>query len=375
MIKDILPELNGKDYIASLFDDYEIRFCKESEYAELIDFLKKYWKEDHIFVLSKEVLDFQHLDKKHHRYNFVIAKHKDSKEIHSILGFVPTNHYDEDIKKIMVWPCIWKSRDDIQRKGLGVSLYYYLKMTLQIEAISILSISGIALSIYKHWNFKTGKIEQYFLPNLSIKSNLSSGFETFSDIKKNEFEDLYILQEYSPEQFKGIPDNEEIFLKLSQYKSKKYYINRFLMHPVYKYKFYTIRDANKIVAIIITRVCGIYDSKCLRIVDFIGDIKAISNVVNQLLDVLEINKYEYIDFIEVGLNDEDLLKAGFKRRKSYPDIIVPNYFEPYLKKNVDLDYAYKTLDADSKMVFFKADADQDRPNILSNLDIHHFTTF
>lgn len=33
-----------------------------------------------------------------------------------------------------------------------------------------------------------------------------------------------------------------------------------------------------------------------------------------------------------------------------------------LKENVDLDYAYKTIDADSEMVFFKADADQDRPN-------------
>lgn len=365
MMKDILPELNGKDYIETLFDDYEIRFCEESEYSELIDFLKKYWKNDHIFVLSKEVLDFQHLDKKHHRYNFVIAKHKVSKEIHSILGFVPTSHYDEDIKKIMVWPCIWKSRDDIQRKGLGVSLYYYLKTALPIETISILSISETALSIYKHWNFKTGKIEQYFLPNLDQKAYLASGFEVFHDAEKEEYKDCFTLEKCSVEEFKKIPDNDEIFLKLSQYKTKKYYINRFFLHPVYKYKAYAIKSDNKFEAVMIVRVCGTDDSKCLRIVDFIGNSKAVAGVANQLLDVLKSNKYEYIDFVEVGLNDDDLLKAGFKRRKDYPDIIVPCYFEPFLKENVDLDYAYKTITANDKMYFFKADADQDRPNVLN----------
>lgn len=365
-MKDILPELNEKDYIKSIFNDYEIRFCKESEYTELVDFLNKYWRKNHIFVLSKEVLDFQHLDRKHHRYNFVIAKDKASKEIHSILGFVPTSHYDEDIKRTMVWPCIWKSRDDITRKGLGVSLYYYLKNTLPIETISILGISEIALSIYKHWNFETGKIVQYFLPNLEQDATLSSGFEVLNNIEKDHFEDCFKLKAYSCEQFQGISDKEEVFLKLSPYKSKKYYINRFFKHPIYKYQFYTIIDKDKIIAVMITRVCGTQYGKCLRIVDFIGNIQALSGVVNQLLEILKMNGYEYVDFVEVGLEDEALLQAGFKRRKDYPNIIVPHYFEPFLKDNVDLDYAYKTVGVGDEKVFFKADADQDRPNILYN---------
>ena len=73
-MKNILPELDGKTYIENLADDYEIRLCKEEEYEELVNFLRLYWKEDHIFVLSKEMLDFQHLDTYNHHYNFVIAK-------------------------------------------------------------------------------------------------------------------------------------------------------------------------------------------------------------------------------------------------------------------------------------------------------------
>ncbi len=365
-MKDILPELNGKDYMKSIFEDYEIRFCKEDEYTELVDFLKRYWRDDHIFVLSKTVLDFQHLDRDNHRYNFVIAKNRISKEIHSILGFVPTSHYDKNIKRVMVWPCIWQSRDDIKRKGLGVSLYYYLKDTLPIETIAILGISEIALSIYKHWNFKTGKIVQYFLPNLAQDAVLSSGFEELHNIDYSKFKDCFTLQECSCEQFEKISDNEKLFEKMSPYKSKYYYINRFYMHPVYRYKCYKIIDNGEITAVMFTRVCGTQYGKCLRIVDFIGDIKALSGVINQLLAVLKTNMYEYVDFVEAGLEDEQLLKAGFIRRKDYSDMIVPNYFEPFFKGNVDLDYAYKTVAADNEMVFFKADADQDRPNILNS---------
>ena len=76
------------------------------------------------------------------------------------------------------------------------------------------------------------------------------------------------------------------------------------------------------------------------------------------------NNYEYIDFVEVGLDKECLINAGFINRKEYENVIVPNYFEPFVQENIDLDYAYKTVVNDSRTIFFKADADQDRPNII-----------
>ncbi|MFB1638801.1 hypothetical protein ABZN43_08455 [Campylobacter jejuni] len=52
---------------------HEIRFCALEEYELLIDFIKEHWKKDHIFVKSKQALDFQHLDKKNKCYNFIVA--------------------------------------------------------------------------------------------------------------------------------------------------------------------------------------------------------------------------------------------------------------------------------------------------------------
>ena len=45
--------------------------------------------------------------------------------------------------------------------------------------------------------------------------------------------------------------------------------------------------------------------------------------------------------------------------------IVPNYFEPFLKQNINIDYAFKSK---SPYVIFKGDSDQDRPNLIKNIE-------
>lgn len=363
---DILSELEEKIYTNGIYEDYDIRFCREDEYDDLKKFIGMHWKENHIFTLSKAMFDFQHLDRVHHRYNYVIARLRADNDIHALLGFVPTSQFDPNINRKMVWPCIWKNRDDVKRKGLGVTMYHYLKNHIAIETISILGISEVALSIYKHWNFSTGKIEQYVMPNFNAKEHLASGliqvYTSFSDLRK----DTLTLEEMDAEEYMGISEDLELFREYSEYKSKAYYVGRFINHPMYHYQFLAMKDEDETKAIIIVRKCGDGQKSCLRIVDYIGNIKYLSTIRNQLQDYLQDKEYEYIDFVEVGLDDNELLMAGFINRKSYENIIVPNYFEPFLKKNVDLDYAFKTVVTDSKKVFFKADADQDRPNIIRN---------
>lgn len=361
---NILSELEGKEYTEGIYKDYDIRFCREDEYDDLKEFLRKYWKENHIFVLSKEVFDFQHLDKQNHRYNYVIARSNNDNDIHALLGFVLTSQFDYQIKRTMIWPCIWKNRDDINRKGLGVSMYHYLKNNIDIETISILGISEIALSIYKQWNFTTGKIKQYVMPNFQTEEHLASGLKDVYASFTTKSEDSLELIEITREEYEIIPEDAELFEEYADYKTKAYYINRFIKHPVYRYHFLAIKDGEQTKAIMITRVCGDGIRNCLRIVDYIGQIKYISAVKNQLQKYLIDEHYEYVDFVEVGLKDEELIAAGFINRKTYCGVVVPNYFEPFLKENIELDYAFKTISNDVKKVFFKADADQDRPNIL-----------
>ena len=362
-MKNVLPELSGKDYIEALHEDYDIRFCREDEFDDLVGFLRDHWRSDHIFVLSKTVLDYHHYDKKNKRYNFVIARERRTNEIHSILGFVPIGQYDEGNDKMFVWPCIWKSRDDVNRKGLGVSLYHHLATTLDIDVLSIIGISEIALSIYKHLNFKTGKMKHYVMPNTEKKSKLALGLDSIG-YKFEAGTDTMKLVELDRESYDKIPADSPIFTVNSRYKSKNYFIGRFFEHPVYKYRFLAICDGSGPVAIMVVRACGYEGANCLRIVDFIGDVRNLPNAKNQIQDYIRKNDYEYVDFIELGLEDEPIKNAGFINRPDYPDIIVPNYFEPFLQENGDLDYAYKTSVDVGTFTCFKADADQDRPNLL-----------
>ncbi len=361
-MKDILPELNNKDYIMKLDEQYDFHFCRKDEVEELVEFIDEYWRKNHIFVISRELLDWQHFDKVNDRYNFVIAKHKESGKIHSILGFVPTYQFDEKIEAIEIWPCIWKSRKDIHVKGLGVSLYYYLKSNIPVETFSILGISEIALSIYKHWNFTTGKIDQYYYPNKNASEVISSDRVCNSD--ECTHVEGWCLKEIGMDEYVNIDINSELFNSLNKYKSKNYYINRFFTHPIYKYKFFALIFDGCYKTIFISRECEADNIKCLRIVDCIGDITNIGNVRYELEALMQNNNYEYIDLISAGISNSVMQKTGFINRKNNPDTIIPNYFEPFLKKNIDLDFAFKTIDNEISPIFFKADADQDRPNVL-----------
>ncbi|MDF3003011.1 MAG: hypothetical protein K0Q48_3130 [Bacillota bacterium] len=390
MMEDILKELNSKEYIHALGDAYDIRFCRTDEAPELQRFIDTHWKKGHIFARSKALLDWQHYDKENDRYNFMISKHRKSGEMHSILGFVFSSQFDPHIEETQLWPCIWKVREDVHVKGLGISLYYYLKEAIPTETISILGISDIALSIYKSWGFQTGLMDHFFILNDHIsdyqmvlqESSSSSGQSTetqrsASMINKpcpltEEVSAGWPLTDFAPASLDCDCRLEQLDeahfraaaagLTLPRYKSIQYYLNRFFRHPVYQYDIYGVFSENSIQCILITRTCRSGVACCIRIVDFIGPEEGILGAYRSLKDLLYEKNAEYLDFVAAGRNESLLLNAGFQKKQGI--MVLPHYFEPFLLQNVELSYAFKTVSTDSAKIFYKADADQDRPNLL-----------
>lgn len=361
MMKDILPELNDKLYIKDLDFEYDVHFCQEDEVNELVLFIDTCWKKNHIFVSSREILDWQHYDMVNKRYNFVIAKHRRNDEIHSILGFVPTYQFDSLIEPVEIWLCIWKTREDITVKGLGSALVYYLKTHINIETISQLGISDINISISRRWGFETGIANHFYFPNGKIQERLSTNRNNIKLTASNQAG--WSLQPMSFEEFIGLDSGCIALKRVNRYKSKRYYINRFVKHPVYRYVFFSVKYHNEIYSVIVARECGDGVSKCLRICDYIGDIHCWENVIFDLQTLMNHEAYEYIDFLVVGLSPQILEQVGFVDRRRNPTTIIPNYFEPFLKENVDLAYAFKTVNPKVKVLLCKADSDQDRPNV------------
>ena len=84
-----------------------------------------------------------------------------------------------------------------------------------------------------------------------------------------------------------------------------------------------------------------------------------------ILVMLEEYDAEYIDLYSHGVQIELLEQAGFINRKKVNNLIIPNYFEPFEQKNIDLTFAYKTIQTLPPVRLFKADGDQDRPQRLN----------
>tara|TARA_B100000029_G_scaffold489450_1_gene547228 strand:- start:327 stop:581 length:255 start_codon:yes stop_codon:yes gene_type:complete len=72
---------------------------------------------------------------------------------------------------------------------------------------------------------------------------------------------------------------------------------------------------------------------------------------------------EYIDFYNFGIEKRVLVSNGFIKREPKSDIVIPNYFEPFQKKNVDLYFAFK-CNKKYRFIINKGDGDQDRPSII-----------
>ena len=90
---------------------YEIRFCEKGEAALHQKFIGEHWKPNHALALSRELLDWQHLDRETDTYNFVIALYRETGEIHAAYGFIPTSLFDPALKSARdYWPSIWKGR-------------------------------------------------------------------------------------------------------------------------------------------------------------------------------------------------------------------------------------------------------------------------
>ena len=122
----------------------------------------------------------------------------------------------------------------------------------------------------------------------------------------------------------------------------------------------------EIKSLIATRLVSKNGLKAIRLVDFVGDPNSLYDIAAELQELLLAENAEYLDLYNIGLDQNILKNNGFLLRKKDSTTIVPNYFEPFEPCNVELNYAYRFNQKDDYRhpLIFKADGDQDRPNIV-----------
>ena len=124
-------------------------------------------------------------------------------------------------------------------------------------------------------------------------------------------------------------------------------------------------------SVFVLKSVSVNSHKALRIIDFIGDKEIFKYLYNTLNSWLKKFDVEYIDFLNYGIENEIISKSGLRSKSNFKNLIVPNYFEPFVAKNNKLFFAFKTNHTQD-IVICKGDGDQERPNQLSqkNMSIY-----
>lgn len=342
------------------FDErYEIRLADCSDIEMIMNFIDKYWKKGHIMSLDRDLFLYEYQDGDH--INFILAIDKRTGLLEGIFGFIKCSD-TKDLKKKDIWGSMWKVRENADNMPLlGIEL---AKRVFEITGCRTQIGNGanpattIPLRRY-YFHDKTIRMKQYYKLNPETEEfNIAAVKKRPKYLPGNQGETKITL-------FRTMKEVKEYFniesIESIPYKDSWYVNKRFFCHPYYHYYVYGLTNKEgRTGALMMTRVIECSGAKVLRIVDYIGDQALFSGLGVPLERIMEEMNLEYVDFYTYGFKDQYLYDAGFDYRSEDDPNIIPNFFEPFLRENVDI-WAHYNLEG---TLFFKADGDQDRPNQL-----------
>lgn len=330
-----------------------IRECKCDDLPKLMAYIDHHWKKNHILAQSKTVLDWYYGVMQ--GYNFLIAIKND--EIFGILGYIDSNRfYSSSEFSSELWLALWSVRDDSGVPGLGLRLILELKKRYPKRSVAVLGLSEEASKIYKLLRYKVKKLDHFFVYNTRIDH-----YQLLQGALPS-YQYAPFLGRVCLIQEEGSLHLDTHYIDDSRHRGPDYFINRYLRNPFHTYQLFRIQLGSK-VGYAVARVMRFQGSAALRLVDFYGCLSLLGKALSWFVTHLHEKNYEYMDlYIWSDLNYL-LSNSGFiNRNDCADDVIVPNYFEPFIAKNVDL---YCALENGFSGPVFKADGDQERPNQVS----------
>lgn len=328
----------------------EVSSCSCNEIAEVMSFVDRYWKSGHIMSTDRELVDFMHKNP-NGDYNFALVR--EQKALVGILGFMPMSKYDSSLAENQdICLAMWKTIGDI---GSGLSLLQRV-----IEARHTVGVPGIndkVAKIYRWVGFEVADFRHYYISNHAVR-NFRIARMSVSDCEcaeqKAKGGRMRLLSEAELERM-------ELRSLWRPFKSATYLVNRYLKHPIYRYRAWGVfREMDsRPVAVMVSRRVEVSGSACERIVDIVGDVARCGSLYGEWQRVLQQEQSEYVDCLVMGLSNAEMAALGFSSVSG--DVVIPNYFEPFLHENVVVKTAFLNR-TDSRYVLFKGDGDQDRPS-------------
>jgi hypothetical protein len=332
-----------------------IKFLTKRELTSYKNLINTKLKKNHIYTKNSNFFDWLYKYDDNF-YNVAIALSPSSNVI-GFQNFIPISQFDKSANEQHIFLALWFV-DDMAKPGTGLRLFKFIETSFKNYSISTSGFDPKMKNFHKWQKFKIGILNHYYMINPNIKQ--------YKICKTNHKEKKINLNENSLKKINYIKINlkninkinPQIFDLSSPKKSISYLINRYLKHPIYKYNI-IYRSHKKNYSIIVYRKNFFNKRTCVRVVDYIGQNQNIILFEDFFKSLLNNSKCEYIDIYNTGLDKKSLIKTGFNLKKD-DEIIIPDFFDPFQKKNIQLLYGNKCKK--KNFLLFKADGDRDRPN-------------
>jgi hypothetical protein len=343
---------------------YNLSIATFADVQPIMSFIQQYWGAKHILATNVDVFLFQYqnqLDKQ--QINVVVAKDSEG-VIKAILGFIPSQLQNQNSD---IFAALWKVADDVKSPMLGLKLLNYLRKQTEYGLFTTLGLNETSSSIYRLMKYEVDYMQHFVMLNPSIVDyQIAHVSETNKEAlltrntalltTSNNALTVKVLTDPSTIDDFVFSDN------MSPKKDLDYLHFRYFNHPVYSYKVLAIMNEQQVVAFWVAREQVLNDRQCLRLVDYFGTDSSIADCALSLNEFVINSDYEYLDFICMGMDSHSLVKAGFTAvNQDSDDLIIPDYFSPYLQKNIKMLYSIDR-NIDFPIRLFKGDGDQDRPS-------------
>ncbi len=337
---------------------YNFRKANIEDVDDIMSFIRMEWGDKHILGLNRELFLWQYgrteyQDEK--GLNFILMTDKED----TILGMIGYVSYDANNESIS--PTMTKVSSKVKTPMAGLE---FMKRQMIIVHEKEHFASGTnpktILPLYeKVFHHRVGCMQQYYIINPNIND--------FHIAKINHRHAAlpFIKTRYSLRSFSKFDEMMQLFDCYERherlpFKSPEFIKKRYFSHPIYRYKkWYIENEKNDIVGLLFGREITQNGARIMRLVDYRGNLFYLSKLGESFYKLLKEEGYEYIDLMASDLSEYHLEQAGFDILVPEEDVVIPNYFEPFLQQNVKNFYQTKT-----NIVIFKADGDQDRPSII-----------
>lgn len=353
--------------------EVQIALAAEGDLEAITGFLGRHWRADHVFVTNPELLRWQHEfpGREKDALTYVLARRKGdgaADALVGLMGFMPFRRFDPAATWTEMALAIWKVRENAAVPGVGLRLHDAVIQMFRPDLVCAIGISAQVRPIYKALGYTLGQLAHVALfPNRATAApRVAVGVPTEARRWVADDPGIVLLKvdRATPPDAALWHYVDALGARTAPRKSGRYVRERYLEHPWYEYQARAVQADGAIRALVIWRRVEMPLGAILRIVDVIGEAEVLGRCGAALRAEIEQAGGEYMDLMHLGVDVEPLRAAGFVSVADWQELILPNYFAPFVHRNVRIELAYRFGGelAGRRVRLFRADSDQDRPN-------------